>query len=288
MTTLVIDNIGELVTNDPSLGDGSLGVVAGASVVVDGDTVVAVGPAGAAADERLDAGGRCMLPGFVDSHTHLVFAGDRAEEFSRRMAGEPLRRGRHPGHDRRHPDSRTGRTQVRSRRSTGRGAPGRQHHRGDQDGLRAVGGLRGRAGLAGRRDHPRGHLSGRPPGARRVPGARRRLRRAGVWADARRGPRSCPLDRRVLRDRRLRRRPVPGRAHRRPGCRAGTAAPRQPARPRPRSTARGGDGLRVRGPLHLPLGRRHRGSGIQRHRGHVPAGHRLLGPASPTPTPGGL
>ena len=87
--TLVIDNIGELVTNDPSLGDGPLGVVAGASVVIDGETVVAVGPAGAVADERLDAGGRCVLPGFVDSHTHLVFAGDRAEEFSRRMAGEP-------------------------------------------------------------------------------------------------------------------------------------------------------------------------------------------------------
>ncbi len=87
--TLVIDNIGELVTNDPSLGDGPLGVIAGASVVVDGDTVVAVGPAGAVADERIDAGGRCVLPGFVDSHTHLVFAGDRSEEFTRRMAGEP-------------------------------------------------------------------------------------------------------------------------------------------------------------------------------------------------------
>ena len=87
--TLVIDNIAELITNDPSLGDGPLGVVDDASVVVDGDTVVAVGPAGAVADERLDAAGRCVLPGFVDSHTHLVFAGDRAEEFSRRMAGEP-------------------------------------------------------------------------------------------------------------------------------------------------------------------------------------------------------
>jgi len=87
--TLVIDNIGELVTNDPSLGDGPLGVLHDASVVVDSDRVVAVGPAGALADERLNAGGRCVLPGFVDSHTHLVFAGDRAEEFSRRMAGEP-------------------------------------------------------------------------------------------------------------------------------------------------------------------------------------------------------
>ena len=87
--TLVIDNISELVTNDPELGAGPLGVIADASVVVDGDAVVAVGPAGASADERMDAGGRCVLPGFVDSHTHLVFAGDRAEEFTRRMAGEP-------------------------------------------------------------------------------------------------------------------------------------------------------------------------------------------------------
>ena len=43
-------------------------------MVIDGDTVVAVGLAGALADERMDAGGRCVLPGFVDSHTHLVFA----------------------------------------------------------------------------------------------------------------------------------------------------------------------------------------------------------------------
>ena len=87
--TLVIDNISELITNDPALGKGPLGVTDNASVVVDGDTVVSVGPAGATADVRFDVGGRCVLPGFVDSHTHLVFAGDRAEEFSRRMAGEP-------------------------------------------------------------------------------------------------------------------------------------------------------------------------------------------------------
>ncbi len=87
--TLVIDNIGELITNVPALGEGPLGIIKDASVVIERDRVVAVGPAGALADERLDAGGRSVLPGFVDSHTHLVFAGDRAEEFTRRMAGEP-------------------------------------------------------------------------------------------------------------------------------------------------------------------------------------------------------
>jgi imidazolonepropionase len=87
--TLVIDNIGSLVTNDPSLGQGPLGLVADAAVVIEGGVVVAVAPAGQVADERVDAEGRCVLPGFVDSHTHLVFAGDRAAEFSARMAGQP-------------------------------------------------------------------------------------------------------------------------------------------------------------------------------------------------------
>ena len=84
----VIDNIGELITNDPSVGDGPLGVLHDASVVIKNGRVVSIGPAGQVADERYDAGGRCVLPGFVDSHTHLVFAGDRSEEFTRRMAGE--------------------------------------------------------------------------------------------------------------------------------------------------------------------------------------------------------
>ena len=87
--TLVIDNISELITNVPDLGEGPLGIVENASVVVENGQVIAIGAAGALADERLDAAGRCVLPGFVDSHTHLVFAGERAEEFTRRMAGEP-------------------------------------------------------------------------------------------------------------------------------------------------------------------------------------------------------
>ena len=89
MSVLVIDNIGLLVTGEPSLGEGPLGLVRDAAVVIDGDRVAAIERAGAAADERLDAAGRCVIPGFVDSHTHLVFAGDRADEFAARMAGRP-------------------------------------------------------------------------------------------------------------------------------------------------------------------------------------------------------
>ncbi len=87
--SLSIDNIGSLITNDPALGRGPLGIIDNASVVIVDGVVEHVGPAGALADDRIDADGACVLPGFVDSHTHLVFAGDRAEEFTARMAGEP-------------------------------------------------------------------------------------------------------------------------------------------------------------------------------------------------------
>ncbi len=91
--TLVIDDIGLLVTNDPTLGDGPLGIRRGVALVIDGDRVTSVEPAGAVADERIDAAGRCVIPGFVDSHTHLVFAGDRSDEFVARMAGQPYQAG---------------------------------------------------------------------------------------------------------------------------------------------------------------------------------------------------
>jgi imidazolonepropionase len=94
MTTTVITHIGELVTNAPDAHD-LLGTIRDAALVVDGTTVAWVGAAVDApdADQMVDAGGRALLPGFVDSHSHLVFAGDRGEEFAARMAGRPYAAG---------------------------------------------------------------------------------------------------------------------------------------------------------------------------------------------------
>ncbi|MFB6812128.1 imidazolonepropionase [Streptomyces sp. NPDC056387] len=89
-STTVIKNIGSLVTNDPALGDGTpLGLIENAALVIDGDEIVWVGEAAAApaADAAFDAKGRAVIPGFVDSHSHLVFAGDRTAEFNARMSG---------------------------------------------------------------------------------------------------------------------------------------------------------------------------------------------------------
>jgi imidazolonepropionase len=90
---VLVDGIGELVTNDPALGS----PVRDAAVVIDGDRIVWAGrrasiPSGVAGP-RLDVDGRVVLPGFVDAHTHLVFAGDRTEEFDARMRGEPYAAG---------------------------------------------------------------------------------------------------------------------------------------------------------------------------------------------------
>ncbi|QQC89662.1 imidazolonepropionase [Streptomyces alfalfae] len=90
MTTTLITNIAGLVTNDPAQGDGSpLGLLTDAAVVLDGERIAWVGPAAKApaADTVHDAGNRAAIPGFVDSHSHLVFAGDRTQEFNARMSG---------------------------------------------------------------------------------------------------------------------------------------------------------------------------------------------------------
>lgn len=89
MTSLLVSNIGRLVSWDDDAPS------ADAALVLDGGRVVWSGPSqqAPAADEVLDVAGRCVLPGFVDSHTHLVFAGDRVEEFTARSAGIPYSAG---------------------------------------------------------------------------------------------------------------------------------------------------------------------------------------------------
>lgn len=83
--SILIGNIGELMTQDAEHR-----VLNNAAVVVEGERISWIGPASEApaADEFVDAEGRAVLPGWVDSHSHLVFAGDRTAEFEARMAGQ--------------------------------------------------------------------------------------------------------------------------------------------------------------------------------------------------------
>ncbi|WP_290053299.1 imidazolonepropionase [Amycolatopsis solani] len=87
---ILITGIGELTTNDAELGR-----LTDAALVIDGTEIAWVGAADRTpdADERVDVEGRAVLPGWVDSHTHLVFAGDRTAEFEARMAGKPYTAG---------------------------------------------------------------------------------------------------------------------------------------------------------------------------------------------------
>ena len=88
---LLVSGIGELVTNDPRRG-GLLGVINDAVIAIREGKVTWVGPASEVPGRyrdlpEHDCGGAAVLPGFVDPHTHLVFAGHRAGEFSQRLAG---------------------------------------------------------------------------------------------------------------------------------------------------------------------------------------------------------
>ena len=87
--SVLITNIGELITNQFASMTGA------ALVITDAGRVAWTGSAARApaADEMIDAGGRAVLPGFVDSHAHLVFAGERSAEFAARMAGQPYQAG---------------------------------------------------------------------------------------------------------------------------------------------------------------------------------------------------
>ena len=90
MSSTVITGIGELVTCDGTSAD-LLGIRSNAALVIEEDVIAWIGPAAEApaADTKIEVGGRVIIPGFVDSHSHLIFAGDRAAEFTARMTGQP-------------------------------------------------------------------------------------------------------------------------------------------------------------------------------------------------------
>ncbi len=91
---LKISNIGRLVTMEPGPGrEGALGVIAGAALLIEGGRIAWLGraaefPSGVEVDREIDAGGRAVLPGLVDCHTHLVHAGTRQHELNLRSQGK--------------------------------------------------------------------------------------------------------------------------------------------------------------------------------------------------------
>ncbi|WP_062312362.1 imidazolonepropionase [Demequina rhizosphaerae] len=93
MTSEAIVNIGVLATMDD--GEGPLGLRRDAAVVIEDGRVAWIGASAdaPAADSSYDAAGAAMIPGFVDSHTHAVFGGDRSAEFDARMSGAPYTAG---------------------------------------------------------------------------------------------------------------------------------------------------------------------------------------------------
>jgi imidazolonepropionase len=90
VTATLLTGIGQLATQSDELGE-----MDNAAVLIEAGLIAWVGSArrAPAADNEIDVAGRAVLPGFVDSHAHLVFAGDRAAEFAARMAGTPYAAG---------------------------------------------------------------------------------------------------------------------------------------------------------------------------------------------------
>ncbi|HET9667709.1 MAG TPA: imidazolonepropionase, partial [Desertimonas sp.] len=85
MSSTIVQGIGRLLTNDPMIGRGATGELTDAWVVIVGDAIAELGTGRPpSADTAIEADGRCVMPGFVDSHSHVVFAGDRSAEFAAR------------------------------------------------------------------------------------------------------------------------------------------------------------------------------------------------------------
>eukprot|EP01060_Flectonema_neradi_P002000 TRINITY_DN1120_c6_g1_i1.p1 TRINITY_DN1120_c6_g1~~TRINITY_DN1120_c6_g1_i1.p1 ORF type:complete len:414 (+),score=98.30 TRINITY_DN1120_c6_g1_i1:73-1314(+) len=89
MHSLTVHNISSLYTMDSNVGEGELGLLHNAAVAFEGNKVVYVGPTEGApkSDEMVNGEGMVGVPGLVDCHTHTVYAGSRADEFGRRLAG---------------------------------------------------------------------------------------------------------------------------------------------------------------------------------------------------------
>lgn len=90
MSQTLIKNIGLLVTNNSEMDGTPLGLIENAALLIEHGKIKWVGASESApsAEKSIDASGKCVIPGFVDSHNHLIFAGDRNKEFAARMAGQ--------------------------------------------------------------------------------------------------------------------------------------------------------------------------------------------------------
>ncbi len=96
MKTTAFINIATLITNDPKIGKGKVGQLQDAAIIVEGEKIAWVGSSDKVSkdvDALVDLAGRTLIPGFVESHSHLVFAGSRVEEFQARMAGSAYQAG---------------------------------------------------------------------------------------------------------------------------------------------------------------------------------------------------
>ena len=312
---MLLTGIGELVTNDPApdRDGGPLGILRDAAVLVEDGRIAWIGPATHATehlarrDERedrreaeehrgiwdadievVDVGGRAMIPGFVDSHTHLVFGGDRAEEFAARMAGRRYEAGG-----------------IRSTVAATRAATDdelRARLAGFVAELHAQGTttfeVKSGYGLSVADEERLVRLAREVTdevtflGAHVVPFEFREDpafaddpdRAADAYVDlvvgddARRLRTVLALGRRVLRARRVHPRAVPPRPRGRRGRGPRRARARQPARRGRRRAPRGRARRGIRRPLHLPQRRGCRRARGIRHRRDAAAGRRVLDP----------